>query len=466
MRSHLLRRPALAPLAAVLAALSLAVAACGGSDDESDSASSSGKPEVVIGTGDVLWSSADVESDYPSTLVVKAEEDPQVESQPITFAQAPYNDHSFLEIGLKQGWFDEVGLKAESKTIDMDGMVPALVAGEIDVGTMANSIWLGAMDQTTDNKMFTYADTFIGHAILGNPKANYKTLTDFLGEGMPYEEAVTAAMEQMKGKKYAYSPETSQRTWQNYALKTAGMSFDDVESVVLEDPKIVELATSGGVDFASPTSGPLVTTLLRDGWTPVVAVRDLIDAGGADALKSAIVNSGAAATNDWLKDNHATALRFAGVSHRVIGYKDTDLLEAAKIQIPFLNSIAGTSFTPEDAEYLDTLVDPFFTFEEQADMFENQDSPWYYLNNGQAAIDSAVAAGTQQEGHEVDEIILADDTWRELKSLKETTEKILAEVGDASGTAGEHAAKAKELLAQFAFLDALRFAGAAKLAAA
>jgi ABC-type nitrate/sulfonate/bicarbonate transport system substrate-binding protein len=450
-----------------------AAVACGGDDSEDSEAA----PQEQ--TGGELWSSASVESEYPGDpLVLRDEKDPTVPKKDIRLVQAPYNDHTYGSIGIRKGWFEEAGITIVPKPngvvmLDVTQVAPAQLAGRIDVGTMASVIWLTAMDQDTSNKMFTYADIFFGHAFLGNPKGNYKTFRELIKDGMPFEQAVKTALAQIKGKSYAYPAETSQRPFQNYVLEQAGMSFKDVKSVVLDDPKIVELATAGRVDVASPTAGPLVTALLRIGWKPIISVKDLAESGDPKAIQSSLLSSGWSASDKWLADNHDTALRMASVMYRIIDYKQKDLIGAAKIQIPFLNSIAGTNFSPADAKYLDTEIDPFFSFEQQEAFFAEPNSPYNWEAIADAAINDAVKGGKQKAGHDADEVILADDTWEELRSLKILSEKLMSEVetdlegdgadSDGAETAQKYAAQAKAFHAARNYLDAARFANAAKL---
>lgn len=452
---------------ALAGALALVAAGCGGDDEEDGQASTGG---TSVGDGKVLWESSSVDSDYPSVLTVKAEADPQIPEKEVKLVQAPFNDHSYGSIGIEKGWFKESGISVTPEPngtiLVMDQVAPALLSGQVDVGSMASSIWLGAMDQTTDNKMFTYADVFIGHAILGNPKSGYKTFKEFTDEGMSFDEAIKASLEQIKGKSYAYPSETSQRPFQNYAFGKAGMKLADTKAVVVDDPKVVELATAGRVEAASPVGGPNVVQLLKLGWVPLVSKQELIASGEGADLEATLLSSGWAATNDWLAENHDTALRLASLMYRIIDYKKEEPEAAAAIQIPFLNSIAGTNFTTEDAVQLDTLVDPFFTFEEQEDFFVNTESPWYFRKGGEGTIADAEKSGVLKPGHDMDEIILADDTWRELGSLKEASDELIATVeGEGpSGQAQEYLDQAKAYSEARNYLDALRFAGAAELA--
>jgi hypothetical protein len=427
----------------------------------------------------VLWSSQPADAGdggaWPgSPLVLPADnKNPTIPNVTVRFAQGPYNDHSYASIGLKDGWFKDVGIDIQPKPegkiyVDVTQEGPALLANQLDVGTMASSVWLAAMDQSTAYKQFTYVDIFYGHAFLGNPKGHYHPLSYYIKKGLSWKAAVTQALNQIKGKTYAYPAETSQRPFQNYVLGEAGMSLSSFKSLVVDDPKIVELATAGKVDVASPTAGPLVTELLQQGWTPIVAISDVLKYGPASGVESSILSSGWAASDNWLGANHATALRIASVAYRIIDYKHAHLLQAAQTQIPFLNSIAGTHFAPSAAKYLDTQVDPFFSFDQQKQFFVDKSSPYYWTKPAQAAIDSSVKAGTLKAGHNPSQVILAATTWRELNSLKSLTEKLVKEVQGALPSRGtaqakSYLAKAQTLYSARDYYDSAAFANAAKL---
>jgi hypothetical protein len=249
------------------------------------------------------------------------------------------------------------------------------------------------------------------------------------------------------------------------------VTYSDFKGQVLEDVKMVELALANRVEFVSPSGGPQVTRLLRDGWVPVVLMRDYFDRGKTEALETIVGSSGWGVREDWLKENHDTVLRAVSVMFRIIDEKKANRLEAAKIQIPFLNSIAGTDFKPEDSQFLDEFIDPFYTFEEQESFWVNETDPLYYKNNIGAHIAFLLKQGTLKEDHDPDELIVADDIWKELDELRGKTERLFQEVDDLlENASGEKEAAARERLQQARkfydardYLDSFRFATAAKL---
>jgi ABC-type nitrate/sulfonate/bicarbonate transport system substrate-binding protein len=397
--------------------------------------------------------------------------DPQIPSVTIRIVQAPYNDHSFASIGIAKGWYKEAGITIapapNGKVMTMDQVAPALIANQVDVGTMFAPIWANTLDQTSDNKVFAYADLFLGFALLGKPGAGFKTVKDFQQPGVDFATAAKASVNQIKGKTVAYPSETGPKAFRDYAMQTAGLKYSDIQGQVLDDVKIVELATGGKLDVASPTGGPQIARLLAQGWVPIVTARDFFENGDTQALQTVVGSSGLAARKSWLDANHDTALRMASVMYRIIDYKKSNPTEAAAIQLPFLNSIAGTSFTAKDALYLDQVIDPFYTFDEQAKFFADPNDPLYFKKNIGAIISQSVASGVLKKTHDASEYIVADQTWKELKSYREKTDALMTKLkakSNLSQKATTWLDKAKSQYDARDYLDAFRSATAADMA--
>jgi hypothetical protein len=336
---------------------------------------------------------------------------------------------------------------------------------------MCGACWVGTLDQSTENKIFTFSDTFLGTAILGNPAGNYKTVAELVAGGMAFDAAVKEAIGQLRGKNFALSSLVSPKPFRDYVLELAGVSYSDFEGDVLQDVKIMELALAGKTDFVQPTGGPQIVTLLKQGWTPILMAKEIFDRGHRKALEASDFVQGWSAKEDWLAENHATALRLAGVAWRIIDLKKNNRPEAAAIQIPYLNSLAGTNFAVKDAQILDEVIDPFWTFEEQAEIFTDTESIYYYEAGLNALIGKQVEDGVLKTAHDPDVFILADDTWREMLDLKDRAEVLIKDAetqlrasgAEAPAEAEERLTKAKALYAGRNYLDAFRFANAARL---
>jgi hypothetical protein len=424
------------------------------------------------GASGAAWVSSSVKpNDMPSVLTIPNEKTPTIPSVRVSVATAPYNDHSYAVIGVAKGWFKAVGITATLKPSDIPQIAPQLLSGQINVGTMCASCWVPTLDQTTDNKMFALSDTFVGSTILANPKGNYSTTSELVKKGDSFSAALKKAAEQMKGKTFYFSTNPSSEPFRAYVIQVAGLNYSDFKGGTLDDVKIVELATAGRADFIQVAGGPQTVRLLKAGWKPLITAKEVFDRNDKRALKASDFFSGWAAKNSWLAANHATALRMASVLFRIMDYKVNDELAAAKIQIPYLNSLAGTSFTSADAKFLDHIIDPFWTFDKQKTFYVTKSSIYYYKTSVQALIDRQVAAGVLKKQHTPDELFLSDDVWRELLSLKTKSASLIAsdtaKLNSANGNARTQAAKylkqARGFYSARDYLDSFRFANAARL---
>jgi ABC-type nitrate/sulfonate/bicarbonate transport system substrate-binding protein len=374
-------------------------------------------------------------------------------------------------IGVSKGWFKNVGINATLKPSDIPQIAPQLLSGQIDVGTMCASCWVPTLDQTTDNKMFALSDTFVGSTILANPKGNFSTTGELVKQGKSFEVALKTAALQMKGKTFYFSTNPSSEPFRAYVMQVAGLSYSDFKGGTLDDVKIVELATGGRADFIQVAGGPQTVRLLKAGWKPLITAKEVFDRNDKRALKASDFFSGWAAKKSWLSANHATALRMASVLFRIMDYKVNHETQAAQIQIPYLNSLAGTSFTSADAKFLDHIIDPFWTFDAQKTFYVDKASIYYYKTSVQALIDRQVQAGVLKKTHSPDELFLSDDVWRELLSLKTHSSALMKSVsaklktakGQSRTKATQYLAKANGFYAGRDYLDAFRFANAARL---
>lgn len=441
-------------------ALLVPLAACGNADQGTAQAPTLQAGQTDVGVG--AWSGL--------LGVDLADRDPTVPQVEVTLAQAPYWDHSTEKIGIDKGWFGDAGItiapKPSGEILDMDQIAPALLSGQIDVGTMVPQIWTSSLDQGVTARVFTSRDIFMGHAFLASPRMQAKSVQQLMAEGMSWDEALKAGMAQLKGQTVYVTDEASPRSFRKVALESAGMSDADYTSNVLDDTTMQQLAIGGRADFVAPASGPNIVTLISKGWVPILSTSDIVEHGAAEQLLTVIVNTGLAAEEKWLQENPETAIRLAGVQYRILDFKKSDPAGAAAIQIPFINSIAGTSFTDADAKTLDERIDPFFTFDEQTEFFEDTASPVYWSKPIDATIASLKADGLVTGEHQASDVSWADATWLTLKGLRDkaaTEIEGLEAESSLSEKSTTQLQQAKAFLEARNYLDAYRFANAAQL---
>jgi ABC-type nitrate/sulfonate/bicarbonate transport system substrate-binding protein len=200
----------------------------------------------------------------------------------IKFGMRPYADNTFYIIGMKKGWFDEVGVKFEPAPYGLkandSNVTTLLLNGQLDIISEFCPLMLPTYKDANKLKCIAFTDNFLANAILANPALKLKTFKDYVGEGKSYDEALKAALASMKGKTLVGAPELSDRAFEEYVNKTADAGF---KLQVLDDAKSLVLAKAGREDFVNPEGAPIVYTLRQAGWTNLVDIDDLIKHGRA-----------------------------------------------------------------------------------------------------------------------------------------------------------------------------------------
>ena len=263
----------------------------------------------------------------------------------IKFGMRPYADNTFYIIGMKKGWFQDVGITFEPAPYGLkandSNVTTLLLNGQLDIISEFCPLMLPTYKDANKLKCIAFTDNFLANAILANPALKLKTFKDYVGEGKNFDEALKAALAPMKGKTLVGAPELSDRAFEEYVNKTGDAGF---KLQVLDDAKSLVLAKAGREDFVNPEGAPIVYTLRQAGWTNLVDIDDLIKhgPGGVDSpIEPLIGIVGVGGNSDYLNSHQNTVLRFLSVVWRIIDAtkKDPSLYD---LQAPYLNSMAGT----------------------------------------------------------------------------------------------------------------------------
>src|ERR1700749_1838088 len=131
----------------------------------------------------------------------------------IKFGMRPYADNTFYIIGMKKGWFQDVGITFDPapyglKANDSNVTTP-LLNGQLDIISEFCPLMLPTYKDANKLKCIAFTDNFLANAILANPALNLKTFKDYVGEGKNYDEALKSALAPMKGKTLVGAPELS-----------------------------------------------------------------------------------------------------------------------------------------------------------------------------------------------------------------------------------------------------------------
>ena len=178
----------------------------------------------------------------------------------------PYADNTFYIIGMKKGWFDEVGIKFDPPPYGLkanDSNVTTLLLNrQLDIISEFCPLMLPTYRDATKLKCIAFTDNFLANAILANPALKLKSFKDYIAEGKSYDEALKLTLAPMAGKTLVGAPELSDRPFEEYLNKASGAGF---KLQVLDDAKSLVLAKAGREDFVNPEGAPIVYTLKEAG---------------------------------------------------------------------------------------------------------------------------------------------------------------------------------------------------------
>ena len=257
----------------------------------------------------------------------------------------------------------------------------------------------------------------------------------FLNDGMTWSEAANAALAQIKGQQFAIMNAPSVLPWINLALEQGGLKLEDTEAIPLEDPRVVQLALSGRVNFASPAGAVQIYQLQHQaGWKSLIdmplMVRSMPE--GKAALSDFLHYDLIMCTEDYLNGNKETIYRATTAMFRTLDYMfGPDRMTAYAEYAPFINSANGSNLDAEAIRYIFDVMDPFFPFAEQEEIWENADSPLYYKNIYEPQIQRLIENGTLPDrAYDLDKMFVAKSIFEDLRDMKKSSEAILATVDE------------------------------------
>ncbi len=138
----------------------------------------------------------------------------------IKFGMRPYADNTFYIIGMKKGWFQDVGITFDPAPyglkVNDSNVTTLLLNGQLDIISEFCPLMLPTYKDANKLKCIAFTDNFLANAILANPALKLKTFKDYVGEGKTFDEALKAALAPMKGKTLVGAPELSDRAFEEY----------------------------------------------------------------------------------------------------------------------------------------------------------------------------------------------------------------------------------------------------------
>ena len=440
--AHVTRRHALRAAGGVSAAFMLGglLAACGDSSSSAPSAVELGKLKVEPGT------------DIPTATV--------------RYGLLPYGDNSMPVIGMQNGWFEEVGITVQpqpvgSKVQDAQ-VVPKLVNDEIDMINWDGTVIIQTMTKAPDLKMVGFTDTYLGIYILAAPDSGAQTVQDLVDGGTEFSEAMQTVMQQLVGKRVTLDNTGYHKTFFNTVFELGEVDPSQFDLTTIDDAKMVQLAKAGDTDFCSPAGAAQNVELLKIGWFPIVGVEDLLNGlpPGDPQAVATMDHIGPALNQRFYEQNRETVLRAMSVNFRIVDAIVNEPEKTLPVQLPYLESVTGGSFTLDDIKLIYSDIDPPTLFEDQGKFWTETDSPQYYANVYNPQIESLQEGGVLPKDADLDasQVFLGTEVYQDMLDLKAQYEDLAS---DAEDQDADLAAQAKTQADNRNYLDAVRFALAA-----
>lgn len=381
----------------------------------------------------------------------------------VSFGMLPYGDHTYAIIGARQNWFRDVGIDLQYRVIKVEEIVPLLKNRSLDVVSSPPGILFSAHDSAPNLVSFVFGDIFQGYAILARPDLQLRSHAEFVATGSTPEQAVEQVVAQMRGKRLAFPSEAAIKPFIELVLDKGGLRLSDIKPLVLDDPLTVNAMRKGQADL-QVGGVPSRLVLEREGFKVLLSSIDLARLAKPSASSkelASILQNGWAMTREFYTERHDDALRLASVNYRIMqAIKDQPDASLA-IHMPYLSEVSGQSFSAADGKVMYESLHPFKTFDEQRAWFHDTDSPLYYAYVNGAILETFVSQGVfKGKSPEVEDVIFADDIYRELEKLKEEAAAALAQL-DARGIRAQQSPnyiEARRHFQIFNYLDAARLA--------
>src|ERR1700740_1286979 len=145
---------------------------------------------------------------------------PQVQT---SLGMRPYANDLIFVAGIKQGFYKDVGLTITptpyGRKVLPDQAIPLLVNKQIDTQALYPPDVIATMDSVKNIRFIALTDLFQGFAVLAHPDTKAKTVKDFMGEGLSFEDAMKKTMAQLKGQKFVTAPVVDNRIFLDTVFK-------------------------------------------------------------------------------------------------------------------------------------------------------------------------------------------------------------------------------------------------------
>ncbi len=314
-------------------------------------------------------------TEAPAETEAKETEAPaetEAAKDPITLKVAYMPNYGSLwsvTTAINKGYFEEEGITVEMVEFqDGPTIIAAMESGSIDMGYIGQGAHKLCINGQA--KIFALSHISNGDALIGGP--NVKTIED------------------LKGKKVAYSSGTSSEDILKMGLDSAGLTMDDIQAVDMDAAGLVTAMMSGGVD-ACATWSPNSLKILED-TNNTKLCDNMTFKDTSVSLASWIV------TPKYAEENQDNILRFAKALYKAMDYAADDHYDEVA------EYVADQTKTDYDSVYAQRGDADWLTGKEVAEGAKDGTVEGYYKTQQE----NLIAAGAVEKEVPVADYVLLD----------------------------------------------------------
>ena len=327
------------------AVLVLSLAACGGGTTPPAARTPPATP------------STPASSSEPAPEPAPEPEGPTYEPATVRVAYMPnLGSAGSLFVGMDQGYFEEVGLTVE--VYEFQGgpaEIAAMASGDIDISQIGHGAHALCIEGQAAIFQMDHT-TSLSDVVVGNKSHGINTAAD------------------LKGKTVAVQAGTSSEIILQQALKKAGLSVEDINTVEMTVDGMTTAMITGQVDAAAAWSPNTIT--LQDALG-----ENYVNLGGnADFLDSAIFPSSYITTTKYAQENKDILVRFAQALNKAHDYRLANQEYMAKLLAKELDAPEDTMIRALGEADWETITKDCGNMDAIKTIYETQQQ--IFINNG------------------------------------------------------------------------------------
>jgi NitT/TauT family transport system substrate-binding protein len=328
-----------------------------------------------------------------------------VEMQKVTMGLTPTQDFVSMIVGVKKGWYEDVGIKLVNKQVEFGNVSTILASGAVNITNGCDTSIVSQHDNFPEERMVLPMYFFEGSALMARPNSGLKPISYFLKQnGGDRAQALRDTAAQLKGKTIVTTKSTDMETAAILALEAAGLNPNtDVKWLDLNPAQGLAAFLSGSGDiYIGDMPGRLRST--QEGNIPILTAFDLLPKGE--------IYCGYMTTAKYAEEHPDIIAKIAKVWYQEQAYivAPSSGIDGFKIITDYMNQQTGGNLSPE--ELRDTVWNKLEYFPTSGlEMYKKMFSPSsnrYWLPRYQYLVKMYKDTGRLKKPINLKEIMVAD----------------------------------------------------------